>query len=74
MLLVIFRYIIHKDDSYKFETLTRKIVGRKRKCRLYIRHKTLMIPPSVLEDNGIRFTRVRLILESSSFYYTYRDR
>lgn len=56
------RYIIDKKDSSKFEDLARKIVGRKRKCQLYIRHKTLMIPPSVLKKNGIKFTRVCLFL------------
>lgn len=29
-------------------------------CDLYIRHKTLMIPPSLLKEHGIRFTRVRI--------------
>lgn len=29
-------------------------------CNFYIRHKTLMIPPSLLQANGIRFTRVRI--------------
>lgn len=62
MFSVIFRYIIHKDDSSKFENLVQKIVGRKRKCRLYIRHKTFMVSPSVLDEHEIRFTRVCLFI------------
>lgn len=55
-----FRYIIHKNDSSKFEDLVRRILGKKKLCDFYIRHKTLMIPPSVLKKNGIKFTRVKL--------------
>lgn len=55
--ICIYRYVIPKEYAEKFEKLAKKI-ARKRKCNLYLRHKVLMIPPSVLEQAGIKFGRV----------------
>lgn len=51
------RYIIAKEDNKKLENLAKK-VSNIIDCNNYLRHKTLMIPPSVLKKNKIKFARV----------------
>lgn len=55
--IVLLRYFIHNDDRAEFEKLTKRLC-KKIKCSFYLRHKTLLIPPSVLKKNKIRFARV----------------
>lgn len=52
-------YIIPYTEIEKLEKLA-KIFGEKDnvKCDLFLRHRSLMIPPSVLRKNNIRFSRV----------------
>lgn len=45
------------EENKKLEALAEKIAG-KIDCDLYIRHKNMMIPPSVLAKNHIKFARV----------------
>lgn len=51
------RYFVPFEENKKFEALLKKI-SEKINCPLYIRHKSLLIPPSVLAKHGIKFTRV----------------
>lgn len=51
------RYIIPLEDSAKLEALAAKI-AIEMDCDFYLRHKTIMIPPSILHKNGINFARV----------------
>lgn len=54
----LFRYIINKDDNTKLENLAQTLFGKSTTCDFYIRHKTVMLSPTVLKKNGIRFARV----------------
>lgn len=52
------RYVIPIEHQEKFENLVERCIGRSRAYDNYIRHKTVMVPPSVLQKNGIPFYRV----------------
>lgn len=54
-------YFIPKEENKKLERFVKKIT-KNINCDFYIRHKTIMIPPSVLHKNNIKFARVRLTL------------
>lgn len=61
-------YIIPKEENYKLENFCKK-VSKNFDCTFYLRHKTLMIPPSILKKNGIKFARVCLTSIFFSFYF-----
>lgn len=50
-------YFVRFEDNKKLETLSAKI-SKNMGCDKYIRHKTLLIPPSVLVRHKIKFCRV----------------
>lgn len=54
-------YIVPGDEVKKLERLVQEIFPESG-CDLYLRHKKVLVPPSVLRANGIRFGKVlRLI-------------
>lgn len=61
-------YIIPKEENHKLERFCKK-VSKNVACTFYLRHKTLMISPSILKKNGIKFARVCLTLIFFSFYF-----
>lgn len=53
-------YSVPKSEHEKLEKLAKKLARKlKDKCNLYLRHKCLLIPPSLLKKHKILFTRVR---------------
>lgn len=54
------------SDNKKLEDLARKM-SKKIDCDMYIRHKTLMIPLSVLRKHKIEFTRVGNVFHEKNF-------
>lgn len=57
--LFILRYFIPAEYNDALENLVERLCKDKYKdCSMYIRHKSILIPPSVLEENNIKFTRV----------------
>lgn len=57
-------YGVPYTETTKFEKLA-QIYAEKmgQTCEMFIRHKQLIIAPSVLRDHGIRFTRVKKTIE-----------
>lgn len=55
--IMLHRYFVPSEHNLKLESLVAKIT-KTIDCDLYIRHKNLMIPPSVLRKNDIKFARV----------------
>lgn len=54
-----FWYIIPGSQREKLETLVNRLAKDSNiTCNNFIRHKSLMIPPSVLKENNIQFSRV----------------
>lgn len=52
-------YFVPESENKKIETLANKFGEKVRTtCNNFIRHKTLMIPPTVLRKNNIKFGRV----------------
>lgn len=51
-------YFVSGVMGAKLEQLSKKLTSEM--CQLFIRHKKLMIPPSLLQKHGIRFARVNL--------------
>lgn len=49
-------YIKPKEERQKLEKFCKKIT-KKVNCDFYLRHKTIMIPPSVLQKNNIKFCK-----------------
>lgn len=49
-------YIIPKSEGGKLEEQVKKSTFAK--CELFIRHKQMMVPPSVLKKYNIKFARV----------------
>jgi hypothetical protein len=48
-------YGIHPQDAEKFEALARKFFPEEsKKCPEFLRHKTYLINPSILVENGLR--------------------
>lgn len=52
-------YFVPADQIEKFERLAKKL-AQNMDCDLFIRHKTMMIPPAVLKKHKIKFHRVRI--------------
>lgn len=52
-----FWYFISLEYSAKLEQLATQM-SIEMDCDSYIRHKNIMIPPSILQENNIKFTRV----------------
>lgn len=52
-------YFVPSSENVKLEKLG-NIFGKavETTCKHFLRHKTLMIPPSILRQNGIKFGRV----------------
>lgn len=50
-----FWYAIPNSEGSKLVELVQSVTDS---CNLYIRHKTVMIPPSVLELHNIKFARI----------------
>lgn len=48
-------YIVPGKEGKKLEKLIERIYTD---CPLSIRHKTTMVPPSILKKNGIKFSRI----------------
>lgn len=55
-------YPIPGTQSEKLEGLVRKYTPKY--CDFYIRHKSTMVPPSVLQAHGIKFARVRQFMDN----------
>lgn len=53
-------YVVPDEDGDKLAQLVQVLI-KNTGCNLYIRHKNVMISPSVLAANNIRFARVGLI-------------
>lgn len=51
-------YFVPAEEGVKLEQLIQRLFPQSG-CDRFIRHKQVLIPPSVLTANGIRFTRVR---------------
>lgn len=49
-------YVIPRSEGKKLEKLVRKYTLGK--CDLFIRHKQIMVPPTVLKKHNIKFARV----------------
>lgn len=56
------RYFIPESENKKLEMLANSLAQSRyqitKTCGLFVRHKTLLIPPSLLRKNGIEFARV----------------
>lgn len=50
-------YIVPGSEKQKLERLIAKLTQKR--CSMYIRHKQIMVPPSLLK-NKIKFARVRI--------------
>lgn len=62
------------SEHEKLEELAKKVAAfLGEKCEFYLRHKSLLFPPSMMKEHGIKFTRVRLSKELSpimnNFFY-----
>lgn len=53
-----FWYIIPNSEREKFEKLANELGSSVSSCNNIVRHKAMMIPPSVLRKHGIKFSRV----------------
>lgn len=51
------RYFVPAEENEKLEKLAAKL-AKDVKCNFYVRHKTMMIPPSILQEHNIKFARV----------------
>lgn len=49
-------YIIPGEEGEKLEKLIFNQTSHI--CKLYIRHKSILVPPSVLKEHGIKFARI----------------
>lgn len=61
-----FWYSVPHSEAHKLEAFS-KNATRTFKCNFLLRHKNILIPPSVLKANGIKFGRVNIIFYI--FYY-----
>lgn len=66
-------YGVPDSEREKLHLLIKEIVSKLNvECSQYVRHKRIMIPPSVLRQRGIKFTRVsslfHLILLACAIY------
>lgn len=52
-----FWYGVPRKEASKLESLSKEATNQYM-CKLLIRHKLLLIPPSVLKQNGIKFGKV----------------
>lgn len=55
-------YGFPSTEAQKIESLYKSEIAESSGCDLFIRHKSLMIPPQVLKDHGINFGKVISIL------------
>lgn len=55
---VLLRYFVPESENKKLENVVNKLGKLKYNCSFYIRHKCILIPPSVLQEHGIKFARV----------------
>lgn len=53
-------YVVPHSEAHKLEKFTKEALNQYQ-CDLLLRHKLLLIPPSVLKKNNIRFSKVNLI-------------
>lgn len=51
-------YIVPGEEGKKLEQLFHK--NTKELCNLYIRHESIIVPPSYLQKHGIKFARVSI--------------
>lgn len=51
-------YIVPGSEGQKLERFIADQISYK--CKLFIRHKQVMVPPSILQSNGIKFARVSI--------------
>lgn len=49
-------YVVPAAEGWKLVQLVRRYTSEY--CSLFIRHKSIMIPPSMLKKRGIKFARV----------------
>lgn len=52
-------YSVSSFDSEKLENLVQRSTPEEIDCDLFIRHKSTLIPPSILEENGIPLYKVK---------------
>lgn len=52
------RIFVPETENDRLEQLVKKMHGPDVRCELPIRHKTTLIPPSILKENNIKFARV----------------
>lgn len=62
-----FRILIPPEENAKLERLSKKL-SKSKACDFYIRHKTMLIPPSLLEKHKIKFARV---IQASIFNFIF---
>lgn len=71
LIFVCFRYIVKAEDKLKFQELVQKMsigIQLATECNKISQHKSVMIPPSKLKENGVQFVKVVFYFISIFFY------